>query len=537
MGAGGPGTVYLVGAGPGDPDLVTLRGVELLARADVVIYDGLANPVLLDHAPPGAEKVYAGKKHSERGGPLTQGEINDLLIARARAGRSVVRLKGGDPFVFGRGGEEAEALAAAGVPFEVVPGVTAASAVPAYAGIPLTHRGLASTAVVLATGHDAEGKERAIDWAAAARADTVVLFMAVKTLGEIAGRLIAAGRDAATPAAAIRWGTTAAQRTVVGTLGDIAARVDEAALKPPALVVIGEVVRLRERLAWFERRPLFGARVLVPRQREQARGFARALVALGAEPVICEVTRLEEADRGALDAALAGLPGAYDWIAFASGNAAERTIESLLRAGRDARAFAGTRIAAVGEATAEALRRRGIAADLVPDQRDAAGLAAAILRESTRIKGTPSASSGAGGLIPHASDISPPLRVLLPRAEEGREELAEALTAAGARVTAVAAYRTVPAPAADLEPILARLRAGEIDVLTFFAPSQIAAILGALGPDGGAAATLNRARSICAIGATTAAAAVAAGVRVDLVPPAPSADALAAALVAHYRRP
>jgi len=336
-----------------------------------------------------------------------------------------------------------------------------------------------------------------------------------------------------------------AQRTVVGTLADIAARVEEAALKPPALVVIGDVVTLRERLAWFERRPLFGARVLVPRQREQARGFARALVALGAEPVICEVTRLEEADRGVLDTALAELPTAYDWVAFASGNAVERTFEALMRVGRDARAFAGTRIAAVGEATAEALRRRGIAADLVPDQRDAAGLAAAILRESTQIKGTPSASSGAGGLIPRASDtsqpasgISQPIRVLLPRAEEGREDLADALTAAGARVTAVAAYRTVPAPTADLEPILARLRAGEIDVLTLFAPSQLAALLGALGPDApAAAAILNRARSICAIGATTAAAAVAAGVRVDLVPPAPSADALAAALVAHHRRP
>jgi uroporphyrinogen III methyltransferase/synthase len=510
-----PGTVYLVGAGPGDPELITVRGAECLARADVVIYDGLANPVLLDHAPPASIRIYAGKKHSDRGGPLTQERITALLIEHARAGRTVVRLKGGDPFVFGRGGEEAQALAAAGIPFEIVPGVTAATAVPAYAGIPITHRDHASTVFALATGHEGEGAERPpeqaaardgkIDWTAVARADTIVLFMAVKTLPEITRSLLGAGRAASTPAAIIRWGTTALQRTVVGTLGDLAERAAAADLRPPALIVVGDVVRLRDALSWYERRPLFGARVLVPRQREQARGFARALVALGAEPFVVEVTRLEDAGGAALDAALARLSD-WRWIAFTSANAVERTFEALLRAGRDARALAGLRVAAVGPATSAALVRRGVRPDLVPERQDGAGVAQAILADD------------------------PDATVLLPRAAEGREELVAAL---GARVTPVAAYRTVPLPAAELEPLTTRLRAGELDVLCFFSPSQAEAILAALGAGG--EAVLARARVVAAIGGTTAAALQARGVRVDLTAPAPSAESLAEALVNHWK--
>jgi uroporphyrinogen III methyltransferase/synthase len=513
-----PGTVYLVGAGPGDPELITLRGVDLLARADVVVYDGLANAVLLDHAPATAERVYAGKKHSEHGAPVTQGEIEAVLVDRARRGLTVVRLKGGDPFVFGRGGEEAETLVAAGIPFEIVPGVTAATAVPAYAGIPLTHRAFASTAVAIATGHEGDARPAPhVDWASLARADTIVLFMAVRTLDEHARALIAAGRAAATPAAVIRWGTTAMQETIVGTLGDIAERCHAAGLRPPALVVIGEVVRLREKISWFEQRPLFGHRVLVPRQREQARGFARALVAAGAEPYVCEVTELVDADPAALSAALAGLPGAYRWAAFTSANAVERTVEALLRAGLDARAFAGVRLAAVGHATADALARRGLHADLVPARGDGAGVAEAMLAADASL------ARGAA--------------VLLPRAAEGREALAAALTAAGADVHAVAAYKTVALPPARLSHLVARLRAGELHVLAFFSPSQVHAVIAALGDPAEAARVFRAARAVCAIGHTTAEALAAAGARVDLVASAPTAERLAADLIAFLTRP
>jgi uroporphyrinogen III methyltransferase / synthase len=509
------GTVFLVGAGPGDPELITLRGASALSRADVVVYDGLANALLLDHAPPAAERIYAGKKHSDHGAPLTQADIDAILIERARRGLTVVRLKGGDPFVFGRGGEEAVALAAAGIPFEVVPGVTAATAVPAYAGIPLTHRDVASTVIALATGHEAEGTSGHVDWGAVAHADTLVLFMAVKTLPEVTAQLVACGRDPATPAAAIRWGTTAAQRTVVGTLGDLAARVAEADLRPPALIVVGEVVRFRERLSWYERRPLFGARVLVPRQREQARGFGRLLAQLGAEPIICEVTRIVPGDREALDAAVArAVAGAVRWIAFTSAPAVDHTLQALARLGRDVRALAGVRLAAVGDATAAALGRHGLRADLVPPSaKHGTGLAHAMLAADPGLPGS---------------------AVLLPRAEEGREELAQALAAAGVAVTLVAAYRTVPAPPADLEPTLARLRGGEVDVLTFFSPSQVEALAGALAAE--AVDVLNRARLIAAIGATTADALRVRRIRVDLVPSAPSAETLAAELVSRYSR-
>jgi uroporphyrinogen III methyltransferase/synthase len=503
-----PGTVYLVGAGPGDPELITLRGVELLGRADVVVYDGLANVVLLDHAPSGAERVYAGKKRSDHGGPLTQAEIEAVLVDRARRGLTVVRLKGGDPFVFGRGGEEAQALRAAGIPFEVVPGVSAVTAVPAYAGIPITHRAYATTALALTVGHEGDARPPDhVDWAAVAKADTIVLFMAVKNLGTCTAALMAAGRAPSTPAAAIRWGTTAMQETVVGTLADLAERCAERALKPPALIVVGEVVRLRESIAWFEARPLFGQRVLVPRQREQARGFARALVAAGAEPYICEVTELEDADPAPLAAALAGLPGAYRWIAFTSAHAAERTIDALVRAGRDVRAFAGVRLAAVGSATAEALGRRGLSADLVPDRGDGTGTAKAMLAADAEL-----ARGGA---------------VLLPRAAEGREELERALVAAGVRVTTVAAYRTVALSPERLGPLVHKLEARELSILAFFSPSQVAAVAAALGGGAHAAQVLGAARLIAAIGQTTAQALAGLGVRVDVIAKAPSAEQLA----------
>ncbi|HWP34573.1 MAG TPA: uroporphyrinogen-III C-methyltransferase, partial [Thermodesulfobacteriota bacterium] len=374
-----PGTVYLIGAGPGDPGLLTLRGAECLARADVVVYDYLASPLLLRHAREDAERVYVGKRG---GGERTeQAAITALLIERARAGRTVARLKGGDPFIFGRGGEEAEALAAAGIPFEIVPGVTSAIAAPAYAGIPLTHRELASS-VAFVTGHEDPAKAApAVDWARLATgADTLVLLMGVRTLPDVVARLLAHGRPPATPVAVIRWGTTPEQETVVGTLADIVARVEARGLAPPALAVVGEVVRLRERLAWFEAKPLFGRRIVVTRAREQASELARTLRELGALPIECPTIALEPPESwAALDAALDRL-GEYDWVVFTSASGVRFFLERLRTRGRDVRALGRARICAIGPATAEAVAALGLAVDAVPAEYVAEGVVEALER-------------------------------------------------------------------------------------------------------------------------------------------------------------
>ncbi|MFQ5472531.1 MAG: uroporphyrinogen-III C-methyltransferase, partial [Dehalococcoidia bacterium] len=278
------GFVSLVGAGPGDPDLITLAGLDRIKRAEVIVYDRLVAPTLLDHAAPDAELIYMGKIGGEKS--HDQGAINAVLVEKAQAGRRVVRLKGGDPFVFGRGSEEAESLLAAGIPFEIVPGVTSAVAVPAYAGVPVTHRGVASSFAVV-TGHEDPGKdESAVDWERLATAvDTLVLLMGIRSLPEIVERLTAAGRSSNTPAAVISWGTTPQQRTVVGTLADIVDVVDRAGIGAPAITVVGDVVRLRDSLSWFENRPLFGKRVLITRTRHQAGELTRLLAAEGAVPV------------------------------------------------------------------------------------------------------------------------------------------------------------------------------------------------------------------------------------------------------------
>lgn len=498
------GKVFLVGAGPGDPELITLRGVQALARADVVVYDGLANALLLEHAPDRAERIYAGKKHSEHGQPLTQEQIEQLLVERATAGQTVVRLKGGDPFVFGRGGEEAERLVAAGIPFEVIPGVSAIAAVPAYAGIPLTHRDVASTVVAVATGQEEEDRAR-VDWSAVARADTIVLFMAVKTLAEVAAQLIAAGRDPATPAAAIRWGTTPAQETVVAPLVELAAAVVAAGLRPPALIIIGPVVAYRERLRWFERRPLFGRSVLIPRQRGQSRALIQRLIELGAEPVLGEVTRTVAVEPELLDAAL---QQPARWIAFTSAHAVAASWASVRRRGGDARSWAGVRLASVGAATAAALAEHGLHADLVPSESNAEGLARALLAADPGLVGS---------------------RLLLPRAAEGRDELVAILGAAGVSVAAVAAYRTAVTPLEDWSHAAERLRAGNIDIATFFAPSQVDAVVAGVGVD-----ALARVGVRAAIGPTTAAALARHGLIVDVISAAPSAEVLAAELAARF---
>lgn len=472
------GHVSLVGAGPGDPGLITVAGAEALGRAEVVVYDRLVNARLLDLAPAGAERVFAGKGPSQH--TMTQDEINALLIDRARAGRRVVRLKGGDPFVFGRGGEEAEALARAGIPFDVVPGVSSAVAAPAYAGIPVTHRGVASS-VAFVTGHEDPAKlDEAVDWARLATAvDTLVLLMGVGQLPQIVERLLAAGRDAATPAAVIEWGTLPRQRTIEGTLGDIVGKTREAGIGAPAVGVVGEVVRLRKALRWFDARPLFGLRVLVTRTREQASELSRALAAAGAEAVelpSIQITR--RYDEAQLTKAIEALrDGAYRWLLFTSANAAEIFFDALWARGLDARAVRA-RLGAIGPATAEALRARGLRVDVTAAREayTAEGLLAALEREEM---------SGA--------------RVLLPRAEGARELLVEALAERGAAVDEVTLYVAAVPEGAEPEG-LRRLRAGEIDVATFASSSSVRNLVTMLGGD---VEPLRRCRIAC-IGPVTA---------------------------------
>ncbi|MBX6378705.1 MAG: uroporphyrinogen-III C-methyltransferase, partial [Clostridia bacterium] len=372
------GRVYLVGAGPGDPGLLTLKGAACLERADVVVHDRLVDPRVLALARPDAELIDAGKEPGEP--KLTQEAINALLVERARRGQVVVRLKGGDPFIFGRGGEEALALAEAGVPFEVVPGVSSVSAVPAYAGIPLTFRGLSSAFLVL-TGHRctvASGDDDP-DWESLARAaDTLVVLMGMSRLGECLAGLRRGGRDPSTPAAVIAKGTLGEQRVVVADLARLADEVAAAGLRNPAIAVVGPVVSLRERLAWFERRPLFGRRILVTRSREQAGQLSRLLAEQGAQPVEVPLIRaVPPASWEEFDAALTNLAH-YRWVAFTSANAVRAFGERLWAAGRDARALAGVSIACVGGETDRALRGWGLRADLVPETFNAAALAAVL---------------------------------------------------------------------------------------------------------------------------------------------------------------
>jgi len=438
-------TVYLVGAGPGDPGLLTRRGEELLRRADVVVYDRLASRALLDLTRPGAELVDAGK--APGGVALTQEQINEVLVARGRAGLTVVRLKGGDPFVFGRGGEEAEACRDACVPFEVVPGVTSAIAAPAYAGIPVTHRGVA-TSLTIVTGHEDPTKPGSdTDWDALARAGgTLVVLMGAGNATEIARQLMAGGRPASTPVAAVRWGTRPEQRTVRGTLGAIA----ELRVEAPSAIVIGDVAALD--LGWFEQRPLFGRRVVVTRAREQASALRTRLEDLGAEVIELPSIAVEP-----LDFELPALDG-YSWCIFTSANGVEAFFErGLAPAGLDARALAATRVAAIGPGTCEALARHGIRADLVPERFVAESLVAAF-----------------------PDPAEPGERVLVARAESARDVIPTSLTAGGYVVDVLAVYRTIPVTpdAGDL----ARVRAGEVDAVTFTSSSTVNNFCDAVGP-------------------------------------------------------
>ncbi|HYN91552.1 MAG TPA: uroporphyrinogen-III C-methyltransferase [Thermoleophilaceae bacterium] len=444
------GIVYLVGAGPGDPGLMTRRSLELIAAADAILYDRLIPPGALDGARPDAELRYVGK---EPGAPaLTQEETNALLVGLGRAGRRVVRLKGGDPFVFGRGGEEAEALAAAGVPFEIVPGVTAGVAAPAYAGIPVTHRDAAS-AVAFVTGHeDPEKPESALDWEALARfPGTLVLYMAIRNLPLIAERLVAAGRDPDEPVAVVERGTQPGQRTIVDTLAGIARRAQAEGVRPPAITLVGPVAGLRDTLAWLERRPLHGQVVAVTRARAQASGLAAQLRELGAEVVEAPAIRIEPRPlAGELLEAVARIRD-YSLVCLTSPNGVRLLFDALADAGHDARALAGATVAAIGPGTAAELERRGVRADVVPERFVAEALVEAL--EPVPVEGR---------------------RVLVARAAEARDVLPDALRERGAELDDVALYETVAEPLGDAE----REALARATYVTFTSSSTVGHLLG-----------------------------------------------------------
>ena len=499
------GTVYLVGAGPGDPGLLTLKGAECLSKADVVVYDRLSNARLLEHAPGSAELVFMGKEPDASGD--LQHTINNTLVERAKAGKTVVRLKGGDPFVFGRGGEEGQALKAAGVPFQVVPGITSAVAVPAYAGIPVTHRGLASAFTVVSGSEDPAKPEPSLDWAAlAAVPGTLVVLMGWRSLPAIIGALLEHGRPAGTPVAVTQWGTQPQQRTVTGTLSDIVDRGHQAGLTSPVVTVIGEVAGLRETLQWFDNRPLFGKRVLVTRSRTQAGALSRQLAAWGAEPVelpTIEITPPD--DYRPVDQALADISH-YQWLVFLSANGVNAAFDRLRQAGKDARHLGPVRVAAVGAATAEALAQRGVVADLVPDAATSDGV---VHRFSTEdLQGS---------------------RVLVLRADIGEEGLPMGLRALGARVDEVVAYRTVSTPeAAGRAREL--LTSGTIDVAVFTSSSTVRNLVALLGDQADALTKV----LVATIGPVTSATARELGLRVDVEAPQHHISGLVAALVDHF---
>jgi len=443
------GCVYLVGAGPGDPGLITVRGRELISQADVIVYDYLAAPKLLTWARPDAERIYVGKKAGAH--TLKQEEINALLVSLAQKGSTVVRLKGGDPYVFGRGGEEALDLVAAGIPFEVVPGVTSGIAAACYAGIPVTHRKLASN-LGLITGHETPDKEDSdLDYAALARWNgTLEFYMGVANLRPICDGLIAEGLDPETPAALIRWGTTSRQRVVTGTAGTLPDVAEQAGIQPPAMIVIGKVISLREKLNWFERRPLFGRRIVVTRARAQASKLTAGLEALGAEVIETPTIRIERPDDpGPLAEAVEEI-ASYGWVVLTSANGVRGFVAALYESGRDVRALSGVRLCAVGSATAGCLEQFGLRADIVPADYSGAGVVAAFESQ----EGVSEA------------------RILCPRARVAPQEMIEALSAIAAEVREVAAYQTVP-DGAGAEQVAELLTEGDLHWITFTSSSTV----------------------------------------------------------------
>ncbi len=501
------GKVYLVGAGPGDPALITVKAVDCLKKADVIVYDRLLDEHLLEVASPAVELIYVGKKAGKHIKP--QNEINQLLVDKAIEGKMVVRLKGGDPFVLGRGGEEAEVLVRNKIAFEVVPGITSAVAVPAYAGIPVTHRNLSSSFAVI-TGHEGSNKESSsINWEKLATGvDTLVFLMGMKNLREIIDRLIKHGRSPDTPVAVIKDGTRPEQVTVVGSLEDIAAKVEECRLFAPAIIVVGNVVRLREKLRWFDNSPLFGKRILVTRARHQASALSRLLTERGAQPIeLPAIIIRPAADFKELDRAISSLKQ-YHWIIFTSTNGVEAFWQRLHALKLDSRAFGALKIGAIGPATAQALETSGIIADYVPEVYTSEGIIAGL--ESRNIAGQ---------------------RFLLPRADIADKELVEGICRLGASVHEINTYSTTPATEA-ITQAKQMIVSGKIDVITFTSSSTVSNLMAALGKE---PLAINS-TSIACIGPKTAETAVKFGLRVDIMAKEQTIPGLVTAVEGYFEK-
>jgi len=501
------GIVYLVGAGPGDPKLITVKGLECIQKADTIIYDRLAGHRLLAFARPGAEVIYVGKSPDRH--TLKQDEINRLLVEKALEGKAVTRLKGGDPFVFGRGGEEAEVLYESGIPFEIVPGVTSAIAAPAYAGIPVTHRDCTSTFAIITGNEDPLKEDSSIDWGKISTgAGTLVFLMGMANLPKIALRLIENGRSPQTPVALVRWGTRPEQRTLVGTLENINEKVAGAGFKNPAVIIVGEVVNLRDKLNWFETKPLFGKRVLVTRSREQASVLSEAIEALGGEPLeFPTISVVEPEDYAPLDQAIKEL-NSYKWVIFTSVNGVKSFFQRLSHHRKDIRELCSARLCAIGPKTKEALENYGLLVETVPGEYRAEEIVEALRGKV-----------GAGE------------RILLPRADIARKVLPEALGKMGAVVTEVTAYRTVMG-GGNGSGIKEMLEQGEIQMVTFTSSSTVRNFVKMLdAPD---LKGLLEAVTVACIGPITADTARELGVKVDVMATEYTIEGLVKAILAYY---
>lgn len=501
------GYVYLIGAGPGDPGLITVKGLDCIGKAQVILYDYLANPELLKTASPDAELIYAGKiggAHNHE-----QWQINELLVEKALEGKVVARLKGGDPFVFGRGGEECEALVAAGIPFEIVPGVTAGIGAAAYAGIPLTHRNV-TTSVAFVTGHENPGKDASdIDWERLSLGSgTVVFYMGIKNLPLITRNMLDHGRAPETPVALVRWGTRAEQEVLVGTLSDIADKARTAFFKAPAITIVGEVVNLRQKLRWFDNRPLFGTGILVTRAADQAGEFSRLLAGFGARVYECPTIQIIPPETFVeLDAAIGSLAD-FHWLIFTSYNAVSCFFSRLHQLGLDSRSIGPCRVCAVGPKTAAAVERYGIKADLVPENYKAEGVVEAFGRLG--ISGS---------------------RVLFPKADRAREVIPVELAKMGASVTAPVAYRNV-VPESLPDSALAALEAGQIHCITFTSSSTALNLAAMIGEN--RLLKLLEGVVIASIGPVTSKTCRELGLKVHIEPEQYTLDALTAAITDYF---
>jgi uroporphyrinogen III methyltransferase/synthase len=503
-----PGKVYLVGAGPGDPKLITVKGLECIAWADCIIYDRLATNLLFKHAKADAEFIYVGKHDGKH--ILKQDDINRLLVEKANDGKTVVRLKGGDPLIFGRGGEEAVALVDAGIEFEFVPGVSAGNAVPAYAGIPVTQRGITST-VAFVTGHEDPAKPTTdIDWQSLAGIGTVIFYMGMRNLSKIVEQLMRHGRPSDTPVAVIRWGTTPQQKTVIGTLATIADAVEEAKIKAPSIIIVGEVVGLREKLSWFEKKPLFGKRVLITRAKSQAKTLSDLIYELGGQPIEVPTIKIVDPDSFAnIDRAIERLDGGngYDWVIFTSVNGVKCFIKRMAALKKDIRILSGARVAVIGPATAKAVKKLLINIDITPAEFVAEGLLAEF--EKTGIAGA---------------------RILIPRALVARDILPGTLREMGAHVDVAEVYQTVLDEAAG-ERIRQMLAEKSVDIATFTSSSTVTNFVELVGPK---TSELMHGVTVAAIGPVTAETIGKSGLSVDIMASEYTIPGLVDAIVRYY---